>query len=274
MKFAGDETGPLTVTLNASETRVQFLLSRGTDLLCAQDWLARNGGTELLMPALASACGLLGVPVSDIRRVACVTGPGGFTGIRLAVTTAVGLARAGQARQAGLNYLQCLAASVPAEPGACLHVLTHARRGLAYVGRYRVDGGGLPRPLEKVGLCPLPHADGLSPVPPTEPASVPDYVLGSALTSHREWFAALYPRSFLLPAAWDHPTPAGLLALARDVDWDLPEHSPRSDPAPFYLRDCDAVENLDAIARAQGRDPEAARAELARLTREKPSSCP
>ena len=32
------------------------------------------------------------------------------------------------------------------------------------------------------------------------------------------------------------------------------------------MRDCDAVENLDAIARAQGRTPEIAHQELERLT--------
>ena len=45
------------------------------------------------------------------------------------------------------------------------------------------------------------------------------------------------------------------------VDWDSAE----GDIVPLYLRDCDAVENFDSIARAQGRDPERAHEELNRL---------
>jgi hypothetical protein len=46
------------------------------------------------------------------------------------------------------------------------------------------------------------------------------------------------------------------------VDWATKDGS---DIAPLYLRDCDAVENFDSIARAQGRTPELAQQELQRL---------
>ena len=51
--------------------------------------------------------------------------------------------------------------------------------------------------------------------------------------------------------------------MVRAIDW---EKEDGSDIPPLYMRDCDAVENLDAIARAQGRTPEIAHQELERLT--------
>ena len=244
----------LTLTLNTSEKRVQFMLSRGADLLCAQDWQARRSGTELLMPVLVHACERLGLCIADIRHIACVAGPGSFTGIRLAVVTSAALARANQARQAGLDYLCCLAAGVCAPSGARIQVLTHARNGLAYCGRYLTQDNGPPRPQAGISLMSLSSPVFL----PEE--WVPDYILGSALPGCREWFSPRYPAACLLPPACDYPVPAGLMAVVRAVDWNAPENA--GDIQPLYLRECDAVDNLESIARAQGCNPDTARARL------------
>lgn len=267
----------LTLTLNTAEKRVQFALIRGDALLCAQDWLAQSGGTELLTPALQNALERLGLAPRAIRRVACVAGPGGFTGLRLAVTTAAGLARACGAAQAGLDYMQCLAASVPAQPGQRLHVAVNARRGWAYSGLYLIDANGFPQRQGDITLLPLPQDEENTNLPETTGAGAallrlagpaPDYVLGSAVSGHDHFFAGLYPaETHILPPSCDHPTPAGLYAVTRAIDWNAPEYAAGRDVAPWYIRDCDAVDNLDAIATAMGRDPQKAHEELQRLTR-------
>ena len=53
----------LTLILNTAEKRIQFLLCRDGAVLCAQDWLARRGGTELLAPALHFALKNLGLNI-------------------------------------------------------------------------------------------------------------------------------------------------------------------------------------------------------------------
>ncbi len=239
----------LTLTLNAAEQRVQFLLLEDAPL-CAQDWSARQGGAELLATALAHACRDLQRPASDIARVACVAGPGAFTGLRLGLATAAGLARANGAKQAGLDYLACLAASVPALPGERLAVLVNAKRGWFYQGLYEMDSQGLPQALAEIAMLPLPQTG-------TPPPGLPPlhYALGSALSAHAPAFSHILPAGVrLLSPQWDHPTPAALARMTLAVDW---ENATVDDIPPRYLRPCDAVENLG--------DPRAL-AELRRLT--------
>ncbi|HJD98190.1 tRNA (adenosine(37)-N6)-threonylcarbamoyltransferase complex dimerization subunit type 1 TsaB [Mailhella massiliensis] len=246
----------ITLVLNTAEKRVQFALFRAGSMLCAEDWLAQRGGTELLAPALAEACSRLGFPPSAIGRIACAAGPGNFTGLRIGLTTASALARAAGAKQAGLNYLQCLAANAPAREGEEVLVLTNARRGLAYGARFRADEKGFPVPMGRTFLLPVP------PLPEGFTMGSPAFVLGSAVNSNLACIKeALPPSARILEG--DHPTPASLAAMVRAVDW---EKEDGSDIPPLYMRDCDAVENLDAIARAQGRTPEIAQQELERLT--------
>ena len=247
----------LTLILNTAEKRIQFLICSGGSVLCAEDWLAQRGGTELLAPALRDAFSRLGMKPAELARIACVAGPGNFTGLRIGLTTASGLARAVQAKQAGLDYLQCLAFNASARPGEEVLVMTNARKGLAYCARFRADENGVPRAEGRTFLLPLP------PVPEGFDFGTPDFVLGSALSSNRAYLAPLFPeKTRLLPASADSPTTASLFAAEQLTDWVSLDGS---DPAPLYLRDCDAVENFDAIARAQGRDPKRAHEELERL---------
>ena len=246
----------LTLILNTAEKRVQFALCENGAMLCGEDWLAQRGGTELLAPALREACTRLGTSPAAIRRIACVAGPGNFTGLRIGLTTASGLARALNARQAGLNYLQCLAACAPALPGETVLVLTNARKGLAYAARSRADDNAIPRPMGNTFLLTIP------PLPDNFDLGNPDFVMGSALASNFSCLKNALPASRLLPHC-SSPTLAALTAMEHTINWD---NQTGADIPPLYLRDCDAVENLDAIARSQGRTPEIAHQELERLT--------
>ncbi len=246
----------LTLVLNTVEKRVQFLLCQEGKLLCAEDWLAQRGGVEILAPALGEACTRLGRRPSNIRRIACAAGPGNFTGLRIGLATATGLAHANGAKQAGFDYLFCLALNANARHGEEILVLTNARRDLAYAARFMVKDDGVPCPLGKSFITPLPfliNKDNLG---------EPHLMLGSAVSSHRALLSKNFPFTQLLPPYFDNPSPVSLLAVERLINWNT---GYVTDIEPLYLRDCDAVENFNAIVKTQGRTPELARSDLERL---------
>ncbi len=169
--------------LNAAEGLLQLVIARRESagpsaftLLCAESWHAPSQGAELLTPALADALARLKLAPGDIDRIACVRGPGSFTGVRLVLATAAGLVRATGAEQAGMGYLSLLALSAarrlgplweagegglkhPAGQGEhVLWVLTHARKQLIHMRGFAFFAAGkasdaAPAPLTDIHVC-------------------------------------------------------------------------------------------------------------------------
>ena len=249
-----------TLIMNASEGRIQFVLEQEGSLACAQEWSAPSKGTELLTPALADAFQRLGIMPSDISRIACVAGPGSFTGLRLALTTAAAFRRATGAAVAPLNALQALAGSVPfgllfPARETRIRVITHARRGLVHGQDFLcAPGSALPSPVDEPAMWEIPAACG---------GERPDIMLGSGVARNLPQLEGLFGDSapLFLPAL-PHPTAQALL----DLTLALPDGAwGHKDLDPLYLRPCDAVDNLASIAAKRGQAPEEAYAQLDKL---------
>ena len=248
-----------TLIMNAAEGRIQLVLAQDGSLACAQEWSAPSKGTELLTPVLADTFQRLGVMPADIDRIACVAGPGSFTGLRLALTTAAAFRRATGALVAPLNVLQALAASVPFGPlfdrEIRVRVVTHARRGLVHGQDFLfAPGSALPVPVGEPAMWELPAAVG---------GPRPDVMLGSGVARNLPALQELFGSSapVFLPAL-AQPVPQALL----DLTLALPESAwVGKDIDPLYLRPCDAVDNLASIAAKRGQAPEEAFAQLDRL---------
>lgn len=247
------DPGPLLLALDGAGDRLQFLLAQeqGPDLalLCHQDWAVAGQSARFLAPALDNALKLFGRKASDIRRIACVRGPGGFTGVRLVLALAEGLAAATGALRAGLDLLPLLAAG-PAGlglPGSCL-VLTWSRKGQAFAQAFALPG-----------LAPLSApADLTLDAAATLAASLPGplTLLGSGLQRNLDFFRDRLPDCACLGPEWNQPGPLTLLAAAARAEYaDRPVE-------PLYLRASDAEENLPVFAKARGLDPEQAKALL------------
>ncbi len=271
----------LLLVLNAAEGRLQFLLARLDGeggpplLLAAQDWHAPSQGAELLTPALSHTLERLRLSPRQISRIACVRGPGSFTGLRLALSTAAGLSRATGAAQAGLDYLPLLA-----EQAARLYaptrflrertlwVCTHARRNLVHVQGFSVDETTAGESRDALSLAPpavlpvQPEAEGAASLAPyihEHGAGDPVFV-GSGRTRNYDAVRELFPDAVQLPGTLDHPSPAALLHAAHHAMYST------SDIAPLYIRASDAEENLPRIAEKLGLDPREAEQRLQELT--------
>lgn len=263
------------LVLNAAEGRVQTLLLRGRELASAQDWSAPSKGTELLTPLLADTFRHAGISPEAVTRIACVAGPGSFTGIRLALATASALRRATGAALAGLNYLQALAAGLPPAlfGGAPLggrgerfrvRVLTHARRNLVHGQDFLVSAPDSEAPPAPVGHPVMLDLHGACSAP------FPDLLIGSGVTRNLPFLSgSVAPGSRLVPGSCDQVNPHVLARLALSLPESAWHHT---DIEPLYLRPCDAVDNLSSIAVKRGEDPDTVHTALRRLLSASPGA--
>lgn len=97
---------------------------------------------ERLMPMIADAMAAAGIAFADLDRVAVTVGPGSFTGTRIGVAAARGLALVTGAEAVGISTLAVHAAKVRREIGetSVLAVLA-AGRGDLYAQCFDATGG-------------------------------------------------------------------------------------------------------------------------------------
>lgn len=94
-----------------------------------------------LLPLVERTLAAAGVALADVGAVAVTRGPGSFTGLRVGLSTAKGLAYATGARLVAVPTLEALALAVEGATGTVL-VLLDARKGELYAGRFTADGAG------------------------------------------------------------------------------------------------------------------------------------
>lgn len=104
--------------------------------------------TELRHTAkLISTLGTLGIKISDLDAIAVDIGPGSFTGIRVGLSAAMGLAQPHNIPLIGVCSLEVLCRKVQVPEGARFLVpVIDAKRGLFYSAVYGTDGSVIKEP--------------------------------------------------------------------------------------------------------------------------------
>jgi tRNA threonylcarbamoyl adenosine modification protein YeaZ len=199
--------------------------------LFARQKLMERGHAEALMPMVAETMAETALPFAKLDLVAATTGPGSFTGVRIAIAAARGLALVTKAKLFGTDSLTVMAL-VAAEGvgGAPFAVAVDARRGMIYFGLY--DGAGQKRE-GPVLLCPEDAARKL-------PADC-RLAVGSGAVLLAEAAARLgRPIDARLPAL--QPSAEALAMIA----FESGETSPSL--RPLYLRAPDAKPQIPTLA--------------------------
>ncbi|GHC74611.1 tRNA (adenosine(37)-N6)-threonylcarbamoyltransferase complex dimerization subunit type 1 TsaB [Limoniibacter endophyticus] len=100
-----------------------------------------TGHAEILMGYVDEVVSNAGVSIREIKAVGVVTGPGSFTGIRVGVSTARGLALALGVPSIGVTTFDALSREVlPIASGRSVLIAIDARRGEFYTALYAKDG--------------------------------------------------------------------------------------------------------------------------------------
>lgn len=107
------------LAIDSATTRVVVALGtlEGT-LIEAVEWPAGYRHGETLLPAIAGLLDRLGVDRASIAGIVVGTGPGAFTGLRVGIATAKGLAHGLGIPLVGCSTAEALISSAAAEPAA------------------------------------------------------------------------------------------------------------------------------------------------------------
>jgi len=95
-----------------------------------------NSHSELLMECADGLCKSAGIKPADLSLVACMKGPGSFTGLRIGFSAGKGIALALGIPLIAVPTLDCLAHSFSAQAGLVLPVLD-AKKGCFFAAFYR-----------------------------------------------------------------------------------------------------------------------------------------
>jgi tRNA threonylcarbamoyladenosine biosynthesis protein TsaB len=115
-------------------------LVHGNDII-ARSELAPRRHAELALPMADALLAEAGLGRHALDAIAVGRGPGAFTGVRLAVSLAQGMAMALDRPVVPVSSLAALALEAPEDEAAILAVID-ARMGEVYAAAYRRDGGG------------------------------------------------------------------------------------------------------------------------------------
>jgi tRNA threonylcarbamoyladenosine biosynthesis protein TsaB len=183
---------------------------------------------EILMPMVRRVMREAALDYEALDLIAVTSGPGSFTGVRIGLATARGLALAAGLPLAGITTLQALAAAPPEEErrGRIILAALDARRGQIYAQFFDQEGAALAEAFAAA-------AESL----PTRLAQLGGGEAGEILLvgSGAELAAqALDGHARRLSASPPHPQAAVIAAYMGARDFDA---SGAATVAPFYLRE-------------------------------------
>jgi len=131
----------LTLALDTTSRTMSVALLQDDQLVAELFADAGKQHAETLLPAIAHVLDEAGYVARDIDLFACATGPGSFTGVRVGLSTAKGLARAFERSLVGVSSLEALAMNGILSPLVICPMLD-ARRSEVYTALYRPDPDG------------------------------------------------------------------------------------------------------------------------------------
>lgn len=125
------------------------------DEIIERSEIAPRRHAELILPMIESLLGASGISRRQIDAIAVGRGPGAFTGVRLAISVAQGLALGLDIPVVPVSSLAALAQDAPSNVDAPILAVIDARMGEVYAGTFVRGPDGLVEPIgvESVGLA-------------------------------------------------------------------------------------------------------------------------
>lgn len=126
----------MILALDTSTRTIGLAVYNGFEVLSETIWGSQDYHTMQLAPAVDDLLRHANLNLDDLKAIAIATGPGSFTGLRIGIALAKGLAIARHLPLIGIPSLDVLAAAQPVQ-AAPLAAVLRAGRGRLAVGWYQ-----------------------------------------------------------------------------------------------------------------------------------------
>jgi len=215
----------MLVAIDTATNWASLALHDGFQMRAEQTWESPRRHTIELLPRLANALEQLGLGVERLSGVAVTRGPGSFTGLRIGISAAKGLAMARDLPLVGIPTLDVVAAAQGRDQRQLCTVLQAGRKRICVAfyhwrrGEWRIEKD-----------CHLTTWSALA-----ETLVSPTLFCGEIDQAGAETLTSLGERAILLPAA-TRLRRAGFLA---ELAWRRLNQGEADDPAtltPIYLQ--------------------------------------
>jgi len=130
----------MLLAIDTSTEWIGIALFNGTNVLAEQVWRSRNYHTVELVPAIKEMLTKTQTKASSLTGIGVALGPGSFTGLRIGLSVAKGIALGQKIPLAGIPSLEILAAAQPGLRRPMLAFLEVGRGRYAYM-RYQYKQG-------------------------------------------------------------------------------------------------------------------------------------
>lgn len=186
--------------------------------------------SERLLPAVDRLLADAGLSMAGVEGIAVAVGPGSFTGLRIGLSTAKGLAWAAGLPLVGVPTLRARAWSLPFCRLAICPILD-ARKGEVYCALFRWEDRSLVQTMEDSALAPEALVARIA---------EPTLFVGDGVAVHGPLLArGLGPRAVFPSMAVAGPRPAAVAALGRERLLQGDRDEPAS-LVPRYIRPSEA----------------------------------
>jgi tRNA threonylcarbamoyladenosine biosynthesis protein TsaB len=224
------ESGPVLLAMETSGMCGSIALVTGERCIAEYSLQSKQTHSRRLLAGIDWLLGEAGLDWSEIGGVAISLGPGSFTGLRIGLSTAKGLAMAANIPLVGVTALDGLAAQFY-YPGRLVCPVLDARKQEVYAAFYRTGQIGVRRVSDYLVLPPEALADMIS---------EPVILAGDGSAAYEELFRErLGEDAIIAPAAIFFPQAAaiGQLAFAK---WQSREFLDPGSAVPLYIRPSEA----------------------------------
>lgn len=186
-----------------------------------------RGHAELVLPMVQELMAEAGLGFTQLDAIAFGRGPGAFTGVRIAIGVAQGLAYAANLSLLPISNLAAVAqqAAIDVSSGAQVLVCMDARMGEVYSGLFALGDAGLVVPVSAEQVCPPERVD------------VAPHTLAMGLGTGFRAYPILKQRYAVLKLHDDALPHAMQIAQLAQRDWRAGMAVSPADAAPVYLRD-------------------------------------